>query len=576
MKNLYQSLLDYNIVLLKGIAESRAVPLDTSKQSEAVQQLSKALLAPAAVAIALADLSEPEKEALQFLLEQGGQIERSRFTRPWGLIRPMGPARLERERPWRNPVNPAEGLWYRGFIFKAFQFTAQGSEEMIYIPTDLLPLLKLSSPNSEAQVPPAEPQTRKSFQISQASTPAQIASGQGRLRENIFNLLVYLQTTPVRLQSQDQLTTKDKETLANCLTPPLLPQITPAAELDFLLHLAQRTNLLVARHGRLRPDRDPTRTWLRATPDQQVQQLQNAWRADPTWNDLWHVPGLSLQPTGWENSPLLARSKILEYLAQIETEPDVWLAIDDFIAAIKQIEPDFQRPNGDYESWYIQDIQGRSLMGFKHWDQVEGALIRYILTHILLLLGIVEIGRPAAAGAPSSFRITPAGRLFFSRQSIDASPHQKPPFLRVDANFNTYVPARASLYDRFQLARFAQLGRRESERVIYQITPASVGRALRNGVTAEQITTFLARATNNQTPLKVVETLLAWGARQGAAHLEQATLLRLKREEMVVELQQHPALRSLLGEVIGPTTILIPPDNVREVRRLLTELGYLE
>jgi hypothetical protein len=31
-----------------------------------------------------------------------------------------------------------------------------------------------------------------------------------------------------------------------------------------------------------------------------------------------------------------------------------------------------------------------------------------------------------------------------------------------------------------------------------------------------------------------------------------------------------------LGEVIGPTAILIPPDKVAEVRRLLTELGYLD
>jgi hypothetical protein len=43
----------------------------------------------------------------------------------------------------------------------------------------------------------------------------------------------------------------------------------------------------------------------------------------------------------------------------------------------------------------------------------------------------------------------------------------------------------------------------------------------------------------------------------------------------VAELHQHPELSQLLGEVVGPKTITIPAHNVAEVRRLLTELGYL-
>jgi hypothetical protein len=45
---------------------------------------------------------------------------------------------------------------------------------------------------------------------------------------------------------------------------------------------------------------------------------------------------------------------------------------------------------------------------------------------------------------------------------------------------------------------------------------------------------------------------------------------------LLAELRQHPHLAPLLGEVINPTTILIAPDKVAEVRRLLAELGYLE
>lgn len=579
VKTLYQSLLDYEMGLLQGIASCRAVSLNTSRHVQAVERLAEALLSPTATAIVLSDLSAEEREALQLLLSHGGRLEGPRFAREYGYIRPMGSARLAREQPWRSPVNPAEGLWYRGLIFKTFQATTEGNLEMVYIPSDLLPLLEIATPTTDHRLPTADV-----LEVALVPTPPVVISGEGRLRENIFNLLVYLQTTPVRLESNPKapdamyhsLSAKDRQTLANGLLPPLLPAFPQEAELEFLLHLGQRAGLLVAKHGRLRPDRDPARAWLQAHPLQQLRLLQDTWRADPTWNDLWHVPGLVPQPTGWENSPLLARSKILGFLARVETSTEAWLSIADFVAAIKRVEPDFQRPGGDYNSWYIYDRQGRLLMGFEHWEEVEEALIRHMLTHILPLLGVVELGTAAETGDPGSFRLTPPGQSFLQNQPSAAPADKKSSLLRVDATFYAHVPARASLYDRFQLARFAQLEQRDKERTVYAITQASVSRALKNGVAAEQITAFLARATDNQTPLKVVETILTWGTRQNTARLEQAALLRLAHEGLLAELRQHPRLGSLLGEVLNPTTILIPSEKVAEVRRLLIELGYLE
>ncbi len=575
MKTLYQSLLDYEPALLKGIAASRAIPLAMANQAQIIQRLVEALLSPAALAIVLAELSNEERAALQLLVNHGGKIEAARFARDYGHIRPMGPARLEREQPWRQPVNPAESLWYKGLIYKAFQLTPEGNLEMVYIPGDMLPLMQLSPP-----APASTPPGLDRLQVALAPAPQFSRSGEGRLRENLFSVLVYLQITPVRLEKTPKtglavypyLSPKDRRALLEVL----LPGPAPEAELEFLLHLGQRAGFLTIKHGRFKPERDPTRAWLQSHPQAQVQQLQNTWRADPGWNELWHTPGLAPQPTGWENSPLRARSKILDYLAQAAASTEEWLSLSDFIAAIKRTEPDFQRPDGNYESWYIYTPQGQPLMGFAHWDDVEGALIRYLITHILWWLGVVELGAAAASDPPAAFRITPSGRRFLHNQTEPAAAESKIPLLRVDTNFYAVVPARASLYDRFQLARFAQLERREPERAVYRISQASVSRALKNGVAADQITTFLARATHNQTPLKVIETVLAWGARQNTARLEPVTLLRLSQPELLTELRQHPSLGRCLGEVINPTTIVIPADKVAEVRRLLTELGYLE
>jgi len=177
MKNLRHSLIDYEMAMLKAIADCRAVPLTTANHGEVVNQLTQALRSPADTAIVFDDLSEPEKEALQFIVEQGGQVEAPRFTRQYGTVRPMGPARLERERPWQSPDNPTEGLWYRGLIIKAFHVTEQGGQEVVYIPTDLLPLLKPKSP-------PANP--AKTLKVASIPAPAVPVSGHNRLRENMF------------------------------------------------------------------------------------------------------------------------------------------------------------------------------------------------------------------------------------------------------------------------------------------------------------------------------------------------------------------------------------------------------
>ena len=141
--------------------------------------------------------------------------------------------------------------------------------------------------------------------------------------------------------------------------------------------------------------------------------------------------------------------------------------------------------------------------------------------------------------------------------------------------FQVRVPLHASLYDRFQLARFAELHQRESNRTMYKITQASMSKALRNGVTHEQITAFLTRSTNNQIPLKVVEALRNWGTRYGTVKLENATLIRVQDGHLIAEIQKHPTLSPLLGDVLGPTTILVPTKNAPDVRKALRELGYL-
>jgi hypothetical protein len=464
-------------------------------------------------------------------------------------------------------------LWYKGFIYRAFQVTKQGGVEFIYIARDLLPLIQVHIEQTTSQA--TIESSSSTFDLNSVSVPPIILNNANRLRENIFRLLVFLQTTSTHPQPDGSLTMETEQKLSRCL-------LTPRSSIDevrFLFFLAKKNNLLEFTSGSPKPNRQTARHWLEADEAEQIRQLRNSWRTTYDWNDLWHIPGIFPQPTGWENDPLLARQKILGYLANL---PADWFSIDEFVAKIKQIEPDFQRPDGDYEQWYIQDNQGNFLMGFTDWERVDGALIRYLLTCVLPWLSVVDSG---ISHQPTTFRITTSGRIFLESvaQSSDCSPTQSEdcatsleilPF-QVNPDFQVIVPAMVNLFDRFQLARFAVLHQYELDRICYHLTPMSIVGALQNGITIKHILTFLKRASQDQLPPTVIEGLENWAGRWGTVRLQPVVLLHLESEHLVHELRQYPDLEQPLENMLDSKTIAISANDAPFVKRLLTELGYL-
>ena len=565
MKSLKEALIDYDLAMLQGLAHKRGLESPLNRSPEILANFIEALLSPVSIAIVISELSAEEKEALQYLISAGNVVETHKFSRLYGAIRSMGPNRLLREQPWQSPANPAEGLWYCGLIFKGFHHTLNGPEEIIFIPDDL----QANLPLMPAQTP--------AFQLSLAALPAVTLPASQAAREDLFTMLVYLQTNLVRLTADGDIPPPHQQAIQAHFSQPYPDQDAGAAHwLAFIYHLAQRLNFLQRQGQRLKLNAPAVRLWLQQSPWAQSRHLQDTWRGDPTWNDLWRVPGLHPQKTGWENSPLLGRSKILHYLAQLPVGE--WFSIDQFAQAIKKTEPDFQRPNGDYQSWYIYDEAGKALMGFEHWEAVEGGLIRYILGAILFNLGVVDLGAPVETAHPTTFRITQLGQAFFSPEVSPEEPKSgRAPSLKINtADFTVRVPYEVNLYDRFQLARFAQLIGREEKQAIYQITRESYQQALEQSITLEQILAFLSRATKTQAPLALVETMRNWDRRSGAVKLERLTVLRVNQDDLVSELLNHPQIGPLLGRPLGPRAILVSEKNVSQLQKMLQELGYFD
>jgi hypothetical protein len=339
-KTLRESLVDYDMALLRALAETRGAVLTSNRRPTAADELEAQLVSPASLAIALADLSPEETESLAALQAAGGWMEAPRFARRFGAVRRMGPGRLEREQPWLSPANPAEGLWYRALIFKGFRQTEGGVVEVVYIPDDLLPSL----PDLSDKLPPRG--DVPGLAIEPVAPPTYIHPANADAVEDVFSVLVTVRNQGIRPKPDGSLSPKDLQAInAVCVSPLPAANVADDDRLALTIHLPRSAGLVAIDEGRLVLNPDPARGWLGASPGQRLLSLQSAWRDDADWNDLWRVPSLKPQPTGWKNDPVLARRRVLGFLSHCQ--PGDWYGLADLTRAVKESVPDFQRPDGD-------------------------------------------------------------------------------------------------------------------------------------------------------------------------------------------------------------------------------------
>jgi len=572
MRSLHQCLLDTDLVRLRAIARFWGMELTTSRQRDVAAQLAEAMATPEAVISAWDMLPDGQRQALEALLAEGGRMPLRVFVRQWGEMRTMGPGRLEREQPWQEPISSVEGLWYMGFISRAFEQGPEGSYEVVFVPPELQAHL------------PASPISPAATVLEPAPEPTAVHSAGDAFLDDTCELLAYLQNERLRPNPEGGWPTRHEARVARRLHDP------DPRRLLFLHHLVRHLGWLrVTDSGRLRPDPGPVAAWLQSPTGQQRTALVEAWRDDPTWNDLFHVPTLHPEDTGaWRNDPLLARKAILRHLQMCA--PDTWYRLNDFVAAVKRTDPDFQRPGGDYTSWYIRDVAtGAYLSGFESWDAVEGSLICYLITKPLAWLGLTDVGTgwdpllsspcslsfapfPASCLLPPYvFRLTLAGAAFLGLTETPPEPEPAPMVLRPD--FTVLAPP-ARCYERFQLARIADWVC-TGDPFVYRLTPTSLERARQQGIPVARVLEFLGQVTGAPVPRFIEAAFTRWDVRGAEARLERVVLLCLSSEELMAQVVSSPRIRHLIREQVGPTAALVRERGWPRLVAALGEMGLL-
>ena len=553
MRTLEQALIDHDLIVMRVIGEWWEQDL-TGMDKVACAKLLAEGLATLDMPQEVQYLAPEETAAMRDLIAAGGRIPVPTFARTYGEVRQMGPGWLEREEPWFDPANVAESLWYRGFLYRGFDETAEGPIEFYFLPTEMMAqfggtAVSTPTPSASSVLPPVTPPVEYSTAV---------------------------------LDSADDLTTILAIAQRYGLDANPLPQLTPhlmnssTDRLSLLLTLAYELNFLRKGETGGKPTKTATASkaavsktavsWLQQPRESQLRTLVEAWSGS-NWNDLCHTPELACEGEGWQNDPILARTALLDALPR----DDNWYALSDLVALIRENDPDFQRPDGNYDTWYIRDRAADAyISGFANWDLVEGRLLRFLLMGPLSWLGLVELANDDGG----LFRLTERALAWLHNQP--AAGHDVTVPIVVGADATVLVPYNADRYQRFQVARISDAAPYQPGKpYLYHFTPESLAQAQEQGISAERLLQFLQKVSTRPLPPSTKRAIERWAERGVEGVLETAVILRTRDAAILDTLSQNPKTRDYLGQRLGDLAVTIRRDQWQAFREATAQLGLL-
>jgi len=530
MPDLIHSLLKQDIGHLRIVADFWGIELDSKDADSAREELSASLLEPDLLAELMDSLSPQADSAITALVTSGGRISWAAFKRSYGDIREMGTGKRDRERPHFKPSSTAEILFYRGLLARAFFETEKGSQEFAYIPDDLLLLLENRkagenepSHTTEALGRPASP-GEKGREI-----PAD-----DFILDDATTMLAAL-----RMGRSDWL------------------RSIPVGQSDPRLRDLLTTAKLIKKNT---IQTDAVKAFLESPRKDALKILQDAWAESTSFNELKLMPGIVCEGE-WTNQPQETREFLLNLLEAIPEGK--WWSLSSFLRDIKQNYADFQRPAGDYDSWFIKrESDGQYLRGFSYWDQVDGALIKYFITNIMHWLGKVDLTIAEGATEPTSFRLSTIENVKEEKGRI-----------AVTSSGKVSIPRNAPRVVRYQVSRFCEWEEAKGEEFRYRISTHSLAKAKEQGLKVEHLLPLLAKHSAGVPP-PLIKALMRWEVNGTEARAETQVILRLSKPEILEEMRQSRAGK-FLGEVLSPTAVVVKGGAIQKVMEALTELGLL-
>jgi len=572
MPSLAQTLPTNDLGFLRIVASLWGIELTSSDPAEAAIELAEGLCDAELLEEIVSTLPKEARSALMVLAEQNGRMPWVAFARRFGELREMGPGKRDREQPHHLPASVTEVLWYRGLVSRAFlnpdkisqdKPVEKGPQEFAFIPEDLYMAMDFAGIIHET-VLDNEPDFTGNQETQEIDIIAEKkVGGMGSSSENdVLGRPASPAEKAVVIIANDHILDDVCSFLAAYrmgLEPP-----SGGVPLAFLQKLLVAAGLISP--SSVNPE--AVKSQLEASRGKALEFLRNAWQSSGEINELRLLPGLVFEG-GWSNQPLVTREFIMNLL---EPLPDnQWWSLPAFVRDVKAKYPDFQRPAGDYDSWFIKrEADGVFLRGFSNWEEVDGALIRYLISGPLHWLGLVDLAAPVEDAVVTSFR----AHIETNRLGGQANIHSETGKLTVSSQGKIVVPRLVPRATRYQIARFCEWDEPKNHEYHYRATARSLRRAKEQKLKVDQLIAVLRKHSSAPLPPSFVKALQRWEQNGSEARVESLVVLKVSRPEVLNELRASKAGR-FLGEIIGPTTVAIQAGSQAKVIASLAELGII-
>lgn len=515
-----------------------------------------AFLRPDVVNSLLASLKPHTRAALTRVQEYGNAIPRAVLEREFGTIRSYD--QYPNPRTYllalSHPSSATERLWILGLI----QLLHIGTVPMYVIPADLQPLL------------PTVPLREHTLQLQPGPEPATVYQSSPHTIENY--VLICLDAAQQGLLTYTATGHLNKTSLVNLSkhwdTHLDMQDVTREEHWPYVSLL----RAILEDAGLLRSSADgrvvPTRAaldWMRLPQIERIRRLLAGWSGS-SWDELVVLEKIHFQ-RAYNRDLSQTKDTILTLLTQIA--PHQWINLADFITETQRIEPDFARPDGNYDCWGITDRFARPLDGFTYWEDVEGQQLRAIITYTLHWLGLIDLG--FEGNSVSHFRLNYMGAaLLHDEPWTDTTPKEA---LIVQGNFEVLVPMYATLFVRFQIRRIAE-HIQQHETSTYKLTRKSVQQAVEQGISVENMLRFLSEQSSRNLPQHVVVTLQEWGQQTTRLSLQRAVLLEADDPLLLEQIKHDRRVRLPQVEAITDKIWALQEGDGPTLATQLHKAGY--
>lgn len=547
MRTLLNTLRDRDMGFLRIITEFWGFDPPSGSFSDSAKTLAQVMIDPDTLEEFITSLPNRAFDALHELARYGGRTPWSTWEREHGTVRVMGPGRRDREQPWRSPDSPNEMLWYRGLLGRAFVDTKKGPEEFAYIPQEILDWLQ------------AQPSNDQAFNLDPIADPQHRMDAAATIIDDCTTIVAAYRRSP---QSPDR--------RLDTTHPLFLSHLIHTNSLALCLSLLEANGILGLDFQEA--DLDAVREFLLSDRMLSLKALYETWKQSITWNDMDLLPNVRKGGSQWPNDPRLARNTLLRWLSQLEVGK--WYSLSQLLREIYKVEAAFQRPGGNFHSWYLLDVDGIPLAGIEHWYTIEGALLRNIIIGPLRWFGVVQLGSDELRGPITTFSPTRLRKLMEDPQAKIPAIKEKEKGL-VQADGQIIMPRLAPRAVRYQLARFLDWDKRVDQNYYYSLTIRAINEARDQGLSLDQVRAILIQSSETDLPPSVNQALQRFIAKDYQASITEQPLLSVSDPTLLQELLAHKATKHLIDQVLNETTAVVRKKAWIKLVRAAHRLGIM-